>query len=344
MTINGFLIVICIFLKGILQCVLCQEDDYCNKKGFCEVDLVSFRYLFYDVNPPEGFNLRRDVYLRFAVFANKMKNSKNENLRNIKLVLPPWSNLYHWNTDLPDKQFPWSYFFDLESLKKFAPVIEMHEFFQDLGPRYTKVNIDAVYILQHFEDMFKTNNFEDRMLIEPCQNVIQTSFFYYENITSTNIKCLSFHGKVSDLSKLLRDSTYRTILFDHAEVALHDWFGDRLYWQARRSMRFNRELVEIANIFRENFLNSTDMFDNTIRPLDWREERVKRDAKGGPYLSVHMRRRDFVRGRSRQVPTLKHASKQINNLLEKLDLNTVFIATDSPDKVFRISYVKETYI
>jgi len=27
----------------------------------------------YDVNPPEGFNLRRDVYMRMAVFVRKMK-------------------------------------------------------------------------------------------------------------------------------------------------------------------------------------------------------------------------------------------------------------------------------
>jgi len=27
----------------------------------------------YDINPPEGFNLRRDVYMRMAVFVRKMK-------------------------------------------------------------------------------------------------------------------------------------------------------------------------------------------------------------------------------------------------------------------------------
>ena len=29
---------------------------------------VKTRYILYDVNPGEGFNLRRDVYMRMAVF------------------------------------------------------------------------------------------------------------------------------------------------------------------------------------------------------------------------------------------------------------------------------------
>lgn len=89
----------------------------------------SDRYLLYDVNPPEGFNLRRDVYIRLAVFAHRLKNAKNEKLNKFKLVLPPWTNLYHWNRDEDGKYFSWSQFFDLESLQRFAPVIEMHQFF-----------------------------------------------------------------------------------------------------------------------------------------------------------------------------------------------------------------------
>ena len=34
-----------------------------------------YRFIFYDVNPGEGFNLRRDVYMRMAVMVKKL----NEN-------------------------------------------------------------------------------------------------------------------------------------------------------------------------------------------------------------------------------------------------------------------------
>lgn len=55
---------------------------------------------------------------------------------------------------------------------------------------------------------------------------------------------------------------------------LHDRWGGVEFWQARRSMRFNKYLVDVANAFRENFLNSTDEYDKTVRPNDWRDETV----------------------------------------------------------------------
>jgi len=39
--------------------------------------LIFFRYIFYDVNPGEGFNLRRDVFMRMAVFVKKL-NEENQ--------------------------------------------------------------------------------------------------------------------------------------------------------------------------------------------------------------------------------------------------------------------------
>lgn len=66
----------------------------------------------------------------------------------------------------------------------------------------------------------------------------------------------------------------RSILIEHAEVALHDNFGNKQYWKARRSMRFNKQLTHVAAEFRKTFLNSTDNEDNTILPDDWSHEKV----------------------------------------------------------------------
>lgn len=66
----------------------------------------------------------------------------------------------------------------------------------------------------------------------------------------------------------------RSILIERAEVALHDTFGNDVYWKARRSMRFNVELREIASEFRRLYLNSTDEADNTVLMPDWRDEKV----------------------------------------------------------------------
>ena len=45
------------------------------------------------------------------------------------LVLPAWGRVYHWKSrDLDQEALPWGTFFDLESLRKFVPVIEFEEF------------------------------------------------------------------------------------------------------------------------------------------------------------------------------------------------------------------------
>lgn len=82
------------------------------------------RYLLYDVNPPEGFNLRRDVYIRVASLLKTLLKTEEW-----VLVLPPWGRLYHWQSpDIHQVRIPWSEFFDLPSLNKNIPVIEYEQF------------------------------------------------------------------------------------------------------------------------------------------------------------------------------------------------------------------------
>ena len=59
-------------------------------------------------------------------------------------------------------------------------------------------------------------------------------------------------------------------------------------------------------------------------------QRQHGDAVGGPYVAVHLRRRDFLRARSEKVPTLETAAQQIRSALERYNLTSVFVATDAP--------------
>lgn len=94
----------------------------------------SFRYLLYDVNPGEGFNLRRDVYIRVTNLVKELNKEEPW-----VLVLPPWGRLYHWKSpDLEQIKIPWSTFFDLPSLREHVPVIEFEE--------YLKCMLSALYI------------------------------------------------------------------------------------------------------------------------------------------------------------------------------------------------------
>lgn len=87
-------------------------------------ELLAPRYLLYDVNPPEGFNLRRDVYIRVASLLKTLLETEEW-----VLVLPPWGRLYHWQSpDIHQVRIPWSDFFDLPSLNRNIPVIEYEQF------------------------------------------------------------------------------------------------------------------------------------------------------------------------------------------------------------------------
>ena len=57
------------------------------------------------------------------------------------------------------------------------------------------------------------------------------------------------------------------------ENLLHDYFGDVNYWAIRRAMKFSGGLVDTADQFRLEQLNSSDAADDTVVQADWREHR-----------------------------------------------------------------------
>lgn len=294
------------------------------------------RYIFYDVNPPEGFNLRRDVYMRLAVFTRSLARRSADDWH---LVLPPWFKLYHWDQQNSEVPLPWSTFFDVPSMKRFSPVIELNQVLQETGNSV----IDTVYILQHYPDAFTSDDWTDKWTYTDCKetnykslknNNYAGNFWGYKNITVKEVKCISFQGPAMLLSEIIETTNARSVMFDHAEIALHDRFGDKVYWQCRRSMRFAQHLVDFATEFRHRYLNSNDVDDGTVRPKDWTQEKPRRHSGGGPYLCAHLRRRDFLWGRREEVPSLDSAAGQIRQKLLLIDLNTVFIASDAPDHEF----------
>jgi len=54
------------------------------------------------------------------------------------------------------------------------------------------------------------------------------------------------------------------------------------------------------------------------------------DAVGGPYVAVHLRRRDFLYSHGDKVPSLKAAAQQIRSALARYNLTSVFVASDAP--------------
>ncbi|CAN0125821.1 unnamed protein product [Bubo scandiacus] len=291
------------------------------------------RYLLYDVNPPEGFNLRRDVYVRIASLLKTLL--KNENW---VLVLPPWGRLYHWQSpDILQVRIPWASFFDLPSLHRNIPVIEYEQFLAESGGPF----IEQIYVLQGYAEGWKEGTWEEKIDERPCIDQLMYSrdkheyyrgwFWGYEETRGLNVSCLSVQGSASIVAPiLLKNTSAQSVMLDRAENLLHDHYGGKDYWNTRRSMVFAKHLRVVGDEFRHKYLQSTDEADRTHYKEDWTQMKVKMGtALGGPYLGVHLRRKDFVWGHREDVPSLQGAVKKIRSLLEMHKLEKVFVATDA---------------
>jgi len=325
----------------------------------CDKKTGHRRYLLYDVNWGEGFNLRRDVYVRIAVFAKHLQDAFRECDEDGSvdyewvLVLPPWGPLYHWQSRELGDQFsiPWKKFFDLESLQKFIRVIEFADYLDErFGPNADSAFIDQIYYLQQFPF---NGNWEPRIKEEECKEKNKyeqdehgdwRGFFwgYQDRVYAKGFSCLTVMGHASIMKDFINSDANvisdekegaASVLLDRAETLLHDNYGDSFYWMARRSMVFSSNLRAVGDSFRAKFLQSNDEDDGTILDPDWtKNERKPGIAEGGPYLAIHLRRKDYVHARPTEVPSLKSAAIQTKKLLKKLNLTRVFVSSDAPDE------------
>ncbi|XP_040563245.1 GDP-fucose protein O-fucosyltransferase 2 [Lepeophtheirus salmonis] len=301
---------------------------------------VGRRYILYDVNPGEGFNLRRDVFSRVAVFVKKLNLNTNISFT---LVLPPWDRLYHWQSkDISDqRRISWSIFFNLEGISRYVPVIEFTDFLDING-----LIIDSTYYLQSYKEGWEDGNFEEKWDYRECidrppykkqeKNRYRGYFWGYSDVETRNFSCISVQGTTQVIKDLVNQGG-KSVMIDRAENLLHDWFGDEEYWSIRRATRFSSSLVNIGEEFRNTFLDSNDEKDDTVVHELWEHFQPERKiTRGGPYLSAHLRRKDFLTSRNDKLPSLKGAAEQLRKKLLELNLKKVFIASDAPDEEFRV--------
>ncbi|KAH8394412.1 hypothetical protein KR222_004829 [Zaprionus bogoriensis] len=313
-------------------------------------------YILYDVNISEGFNLRRDVYIRMAVFVRRLRRRRR--FRNVRLVLPPWPRLYHWHSHgLAQSDLPWRSFFDMDSLRRYAPVMDYDEFvaeYRQFGmPAPPYVHVSQVFRLTHYEIMLEQGVFRDKyervtgdaaaQRSDACneRSIAGGPLLQQRLLRYGRFHCVRFQGSAGLLERLLREAIaedtagaedaqdMRVYAVLSAETVLHDNWGDEHFWLARRSMRFAPFLERVAAGFRLQALSTTDSTAGVQRPAMWELERPKRDARGGDYLCAHLRRGDFVRSRESTTPTLKAAAQQMKQLLRAFNLTTVFVASDA---------------
>ncbi|MCL4127372.1 UNVERIFIED_CONTAM: hypothetical protein GTU68_046435 [Idotea baltica] len=159
------------------------------------------RYLLFNVNPGEGFNLRRDVYLRIANLVHKLND-----IEPWTLVLPPWGNLYHWKNTPRLVFYPWGEFFDIGSLQKWIPVMEFEDFWNGENG-----HVDSAYILQNFEDMWEKEWVEryevakcfDKQVYRKNSDGKWFNNLWNRPVIFSNFSCLSFQGMAKTIIPFL---------------------------------------------------------------------------------------------------------------------------------------------
>ena len=171
------------------------------------------KYLIYEVNPGEGFNLRRDVYIRVANLVKHLRNLKE----NWMLVLPPWRRLYHWRSNIEQNAVPWKTFFDIESMSKYVPVIEFDDFVHQTGSS----GMDEIIYLQRHPDGFK-NGWEEKIEEAKCTDSpvyrkgedgnYHGYFWGQENVFGRKFRCVSVQGTSAILANFLRKLNTRLVL------------------------------------------------------------------------------------------------------------------------------------
>ena len=255
-----FMLVLFVVLFFVFQTSQALSEGQCTKDS-CSSLTSSSHYLLYDVNPGEGFNLRRDVYVRMAHLVHLIRERSSPE-SNWILVLPPWGPLYHWfSYALPRTQLPWSMFFDVSSLSRFVPVIEFGEFLR-LSSSTSVVTVPYLYTLQHFSEGWG-ERFEEKLEARPCiekasyhQRADGYSygwfFDYQDRVRAQHFQCLSAQGFVTLLADFVlknlswSEDIVKSVMFDRAETMLHTEFGGWNYWRARRSMRYATRLVRLG--------------------------------------------------------------------------------------------------
>ncbi|XP_078490161.1 fut13 protein [Ciona intestinalis] len=296
------------------------------------------RYLLYDCNPGEGFNLRRDVYMRVANLVKSLRESKSCKGDDWVLVLPPWGRIsYHWKEHgMEQSLLPWSMFFNVKSMSGFVPVMEYEDYIEEVG----EAVIDELWYLQNYAEGWSSGTWEEKMHERDCidnpvyetdrEGKIRGWFWGYEETYARDFKCVSVQG----MSKLFVEplcggnTTAKSVMLDRGENMLHDMFGGKRYWDCRRSMVFADDLIKTADQFRSKYLDSDDVRDKTLIPEKWEDHVCTEDAIGGPYIAAHVRRKDFLYARKEYVPSIKQVAKVLSEKMKEYKVDKVFIASD----------------
>ena len=293
------------------------------------------------------------------------------------IILPAIQKLPHWPEGSPVAE--WEWFFDLEAMRSYTPVITYRQFSELTGNNHI---IDRFIYLERYSQQsmkedtrtfpldiftaddvrnskahlyyYQTESSEnDNQIWASLRNVYPgrharsmliasvfspfSSFRYYlqqlaisweKGFRVTTDRAFSFdlkapvHIPATAHCTSVKPNTNLSIMIDRFEHLFWDGqYGQKPYWDARRSLVWSKKLQVTAENFRQH------------------------SALIHPYIGVHLRRGDFLDYRKDQLPTLETVANTLTTIMHQQRINTIFLASDaSEDEILQLSVLLPEFI
>ncbi|KYO00082.1 putative GDP-fucose protein O-fucosyltransferase 2 [Plasmodium gaboni] len=300
-----------------LMCL--KEDVYLGDSFYF---LKKKKYILYDVNIGEGFNLQKEIFYRLSLVTYNMNKDDKRNI--YYLVLPPWCYVTHWNRKKKNK-ITWSFFFNTDIMKKVIPIIEYEEYERIYG-NFCDIMINSKYMFDNYkEKSFMILPFEEcnmnanrfKQICKKCNhkyNVIYSG--YCITINTKQSECYSYRMISSYFITFILQNLY---LYNITSVLI------------KQSTNI---LVPFANELYENNIEDILLFNNKL--LSYGDNYIYNILKTYNYISSHLRYNDFRNIARYNIPPIHIALLKLLYIMFIHNYDIIFIASDEKVQIQKV--------
>ncbi|KAJ1604531.1 signal peptide-containing protein [Cryptosporidium canis] len=245
------------------------------------------------------------------------------------LILPPFCNVAHW-TYKSKRRLSWSTFYNIR--QNTLPILEYDIYKRFISTGNIKVNVIGLnfdWSNKSIESNTSTEYYNKSEVSIFNHSSSKCAFDRYvrnanvifggncELLKIDSLICISFFklmrpNEVADeLLELFKSnkecSKLQTYLIKHADGILVPWPWELKKYGILNILNYNDYIRRLANMY---------MYENSF--FDQKK----------PYISVHLRRNDFVFVRNNDIPTFSHVLKRLLQLSNDLGISRVVVSTD----------------
>ncbi|GAB65668.1 hypothetical protein PCYB_071700 [Plasmodium cynomolgi strain B] len=306
---------------------VCKTDDVYTGDAF--YPFKKKKYVLYDVNIGEGFNLQKEVLYRVALGVYYLNQEERTHVH--YLVLPPWCYVTHWGREKTHNRIKWDVFFNLKALQNVIPVMEYHQYEEQFGS-----HVDYILSYQHvIEDWSKMDEKKSFQVLDldKChvkyykkkKNLCKNCDHKYSVVYSGN--CTNVKGKKTECLEIFFITSY------FVSSTLSDIFH---YDNNSVLIKHGRNiLVALANELVE--ANLEDVLPYSKYLINEGNQFIEKNFKSSNnYISCHLRYTDFRKISTYDVSPVRISILKLLYIMFLRKSDIIFISTDEKKEVKKV--------